>query len=256
MTKKLAYSWSKPKRAYLPFGEEKDKSKGKGKFPVRPSCSPLENRRQRTEEVKAKTECDVFGRKGHWAYDRDSAMSPSSSFQKTQTHAARKTTRLHLSSQPKKVATCFVPNDCSDDSGILANIADQFVLLPKQSTGQTFPTPTVSTASTAVVTRTGSVSHVCVVDNDDELWLIEIDYKSGWNTRCKSGAHRGMPYRVVPRDNPKKAEPPIRIESVLDATIYILQRKTSTQTFVALRPSECDELSRKGSKEYFVETTV
>ena len=31
-------------RAYLFFGEEKGKSKGNGKFPVRPSCSPLENR--------------------------------------------------------------------------------------------------------------------------------------------------------------------------------------------------------------------
>ena len=48
----LAYSWSKPKNEpHLPFGEEKGKSKGKGKFPVRPSCSPLENRRQRTEEL-------------------------------------------------------------------------------------------------------------------------------------------------------------------------------------------------------------
>ena len=33
----------------------------------------------------------------------------------------------------------------------------------------------------------------------------------------------------------------------------ILQRTTGTQTFVALRPSECEELSRKSSKEYFVE---
>ena len=33
------------------------------------------------------------------------------------------------------------------------------------------------------------------------------------------------------------------------------EQETGTQTFVALRPSECEELSRKGSKEYFVETT-
>ena len=57
-------------QAYFPFGKEKGKSKGKGKFLVRPSCSPLENRRQRTEELKTKTECDVYGRKGRWAYDR------------------------------------------------------------------------------------------------------------------------------------------------------------------------------------------
>ena len=105
---------------------------------------------------------------GHWAYDRERAMSPSSSSQKTQIHAARTRTRLHLSSQPNKVATCFVLNDCSDDSGILANIADQIVLLPKESTGQTFQTPTASTASTTVDTRTDSISDVCAVDHDDE----------------------------------------------------------------------------------------
>ena len=61
-----------------------------------------------------------------------------------------------------------------------------------------------------------------------------------------------MPHGVVPRDYPKKAaEPPSRIESVLEATISFLQRKTDTQTFVALRLSECEELSRNGSR--FVE---
>ena len=112
--------------------------------------------------------------------------------------------REHDDTSPAKVATRFVLNDCSGDSGILANIADKCVLLPKESTGQTFLTPTASTASTSVDTRTGSVSDVCVVDNDDELWLIETDYESGWSTRFKIGAHRGMPYGVVPRDNPKK----------------------------------------------------
>ena len=34
-----------------------------------------------------------------------------------------------------------------------------------------------------------------------------------------------------------------------------LHRKTAAPTFVALRPSECEELSRKGSKEYSVKTT-
>ena len=150
-------------QAYLPFGEEKGKSKGNGKFPVRPSCSPLENRRQRTEELKVKTECDVYGRKGHWTYDRERAMSPSSLPPKAQTHAARARTRPHLSSQPEKVATCFVLNDCSDDSGILSDKTDKNVLLPKESTGQTFLTPTVSTTSTVVDTRTESVSDVCAV---------------------------------------------------------------------------------------------
>ena len=116
--------------ALAPFWRQKGKSKGKGKFLVRPSCLSLENR-------------NVCGRKGRWAYDREHTMSPSCLSPKPSTRAARTRTRLHLSSQPEKVATCFVLNDCSDDYGIL----------PK-STGQTFPTSTDSTASTAVDTRT------------------------------------------------------------------------------------------------------
>ena len=172
-TQKLAYSWSK----------------GKGKFPVRPSCSSLENCRQRMTELQAKTERDSNGRKG-----REQAMSPSSLSLKTDAHAARMTRRLHVSSRPEKVTTCFVLNDCSDDSGILADIDDQNALLPKKSTGRTFLTPTASTASTAVDTGTGSVSDVCVVNNDDEVWLIEPDYKSGWITRFNSGAYQGIPF--------------------------------------------------------------
>ena len=52
-------------QAYLSFEKEKGKGKGegKGKFPVRPSCLPLEDRRQRLRELKAKTECRACGRK-------------------------------------------------------------------------------------------------------------------------------------------------------------------------------------------------
>ena len=42
-------------QAYLPLREEKGKGKVKDKFPVRPSCSPLENRRQWMKELRAKT---------------------------------------------------------------------------------------------------------------------------------------------------------------------------------------------------------
>ena len=84
-------------------------------------------------------------------------------------------------------------------------------------------------------------------------WFVETDCKSGWNTRFYSGVHRGMPHGVVPRDYPKKAEAPFRIESVFDATIF--SAETGTSTLVALRPSECKEFSREGSKEYFVKIT-
>ena len=156
--------------AYLTFGEEKGKGKGKGKgkFPVRPSCLPSVDRRQRQRELKAKTECRAFGRKGHWAHDRECAMTPSSLSSNTQTHAAHMTTQLHVSSQPKKVTTCFVLSDCSDDSETFANIAGQNVPLPTESTGQTLLTPMASSASTADDTRTESIFDVCGVDDDDE----------------------------------------------------------------------------------------
>ena len=186
-------------QACLSFGKVKGKGKGKGKgkFLVRPPCLPLEDRRQPLREMTAKTECHACGRKGHWAHDRECAVSPSSLSSKTQTRTSRMTTQLHLSSRPKKVTTCFVLNDCGDDSETLANIAVQNVPLPTESTGQTLLTPIASTASTAVHTRTGSIFDVRAVDNDDEQWLSETNYKSGWNTRFKSGTSRGMLYGVI-----------------------------------------------------------
>ena len=186
LTQKLAHSWSKQKNKLTlqkKNREEKGKgkAKGKGNFPVRLSCLPLDNRRQRPKKLKAKTDCDVYGRKGHGEYDREHAMSPSSLSSNTQAHAARMTTRLHLSSQPEKVTTFFVLNDCSDDSGVHADVADQNVFLPEEVTGQTLLTPI---ASTAVDTRTESISDVRAADKDEELWLIEADCKSvGWNPK-------------------------------------------------------------------------
>ena len=54
-------------QAYLKKEKGKGKGKGKDKFPVRPSCLPLEDRRQGLRELKAKTECRTCGRKdtGH-----------------------------------------------------------------------------------------------------------------------------------------------------------------------------------------------
>ena len=86
--------------------------------------------------------------------------------------------------------------------------------LPTGSTGQTFLTPIASTASTAVDTRTGSIFDVRAVDNDDEPRLSETDYKSGWNTRFKSGTYRGMLYAVVLLDFPKQVVSLFKKESV------------------------------------------
>ena len=58
--------------------------KGKGKCPFCPSHMSLEDRRRRLRELKAETECRACGRKGHWAHDRERAMS--SSNMSTQNH--------------------------------------------------------------------------------------------------------------------------------------------------------------------------
>ena len=94
-------------QAYLCVGKEKGKGKGKGnstgRCPVRPSHLSLEDRRRRLKELKAKTECRACGRKGHWAHDRECAMSPSNSSSQNQTRTARMTTQQHHSNQAKQV---------------------------------------------------------------------------------------------------------------------------------------------------------
>ena len=104
-------------QAYLSFGKGKGtgkgkaEKKGKGRYLVRPSHLSLEVRRQLLKELNAKTECHTDGRRGHWAHDREGAMSPSSLSPKPQTRTARMTTQPHSSRQAEKVATCFILND-------------------------------------------------------------------------------------------------------------------------------------------------
>ena len=94
-------------QAYLSFGKHKGngkgkaKGKGKGRYLLEPSHLSLENLRRRLKELKAKTECRACGRKGHWANDRECAMSLSSSTQ-NQTRTARMATRQQLTNQPSE----------------------------------------------------------------------------------------------------------------------------------------------------------
>ena len=128
-------------RAHFSFGKEKGKGKGKGKFPVRSSRLPLSNRRRQLKELRERTEFNACGRKGHWAHDYECTMSPFSLFPEPQTCTARVTTRQHLSSQPVKVTTCFVLDDCGDDSETFANTVDGEVSFSMEPTRQTSPTP-------------------------------------------------------------------------------------------------------------------
>ena len=62
--------------------KEKGKSSGKGRFLVRSSRLPLSDRRQQLRELRERTECYAFGRKGHWTHDYKCTMSPFSLFPK------------------------------------------------------------------------------------------------------------------------------------------------------------------------------
>ena len=189
--------------AYLSFGKEigKGKGKSKGGYPVRPSHLSLEDRRRRLRKLKAKTECRACGRKGHRAHDRECAMSPSSSPSQNHTRTARVSTRQHLSNQANQVGVCFVLNDYSDDPATSTYMVGQNVPLPLESVKQTRLTPT---ASAAVDTKKGGIFDVRAMDDNDEPWLNETDHRTGWNKEFKSGTYRGMLYRIVLHHWPKQ----------------------------------------------------
>ena len=190
-------------QAYLSFGKEKGKGKGqgKGRCPVRPSHLSLEDRRRRMKELKAKTECRACGRKGHWANDREYAMSSSSSSTKNQTRTARMATRQHLSNQANQVGACFVLNDYSGDPDTSAYMVGQNVPLPTEPTEQTPLTPT---ASVAVDIKKAGTFDAHATDDNDEPRASETDHKTGWNKEFKSGMYRGMLYGIVVRDYPEQ----------------------------------------------------
>ena len=182
-------------QAYLSFSKEKGKGKGKGN---RPSHLSLEDRRRRLKELKAKTECRACGRKGHWANDRDRAVSSSSSSSETKT---RTTTRKHLSNQANQVGACFVPNDCSDDPDTTAYLVGQNVPLPTEPTEQTPFTP---------IKKAGTFD-VHAMDDNDEPWANETDHRTGW---IKSGTSHGMLYGIVLRDFSKQVVSLAKAKSV------------------------------------------
>ena len=64
--------------AFRSKGKGKGKRKGKGKFPVRSSQLPIDARKQRLSELKAKTNCTTCGKMGHWSGDKECAKSSSS----------------------------------------------------------------------------------------------------------------------------------------------------------------------------------
>ena len=189
-------------QAYFSFGKDKgigkgkSKGKGKGRYPVRPSHLSLEDRRRRLRELKAKTECRACGRKGHWANDRECAMSSSSSTQ-NQTRTARMATRQQLTDRADQIGACFVLNEYCDD--------------PTETTEQVPLTPT---ASAAFDTKDTATFNTCVTDDNDEIWAIEADHRTGWDKTFKSGTSRGLLYARVLRACPKQVVSMAKAKSV------------------------------------------
>ena len=99
------------------------------------------NDRRLLRALREKTECYACGRKGHWAHDYECTISPFSLFPNPQTRTARMTKQLHLFSQPRKVTTCFVLDDCDDDSETFANIFDGKLSFSVELTTPTSPPP-------------------------------------------------------------------------------------------------------------------
>ena len=89
---------------------------------------------------------------------------PSVCFRTPPTRTARMTTRPHLSSQPKKVTTCFVLGDFGGDPEIFANIVDGEVSFSTEPTKQTSPTPI---AFNAVDTGEENIFNIHTANDDD-----------------------------------------------------------------------------------------
>ena len=228
--------------------------------------------RRRRRELKAKSECRACCRKGHWARDREGAMSPSSSSSQNQTRTARMTTQQHLCNQAKQVGMCFVLKDYINDSDTSAYMVGQNVPLPTESARQTLLTPiTASAASAAVDTKKGGILSVHAMDDDDEPWLSETDQETGWNKGFKSGTYRGMLCWIVLRGYPKQVVSLAKAKSVpgnmreflswaqrhyrIDVTASTVQRTTFEPASVGPCPGGCKDFTQKGSKARFIRVT-
>ena len=75
------------------------------------------------------------------------------------------------------------------------------VPIPGEATEQALLTPT---ASATVDTKDKATSDARVMDDNDEIWTIEADHRTGWNETFNSGTYRGMLHRVILCDYPKQ----------------------------------------------------
>ena len=116
-------------------------------------------------------------------------MSSASSSTQDQTRTARVATRPQLTDRANQLAACFVLDEYSDDPDTSARVVGQHVPLVGEATEQVPFTPT---ASATVNTKDTATFDARVMDDNDEIWTIEVDHRTGWNKTFKSGTYRGM----------------------------------------------------------------
>ena len=101
------------------------------------------------------------------------------------TRTALMATRQHLTRQANQAGVCFVLSEYSDDPDTFAYMVGQNVPLPTEPTEQIPFTAAVDIKNTATFNDRA-------MDNNDETWATEADYRTGWNKTFKSGTYRGM----------------------------------------------------------------
>ena len=86
------------------------------RFMHRPPCGWSDWRNSSKSGVYGShLECRACDRKGHWANDRQCAMSSFSSSTQNQTRTVRMATRRHLTNRANQAGVCFVLNEYCDD---------------------------------------------------------------------------------------------------------------------------------------------
>ena len=238
-------------QAYFSCGRRKGKEKVKAKAKARADICRWRTVDDGWKNLKAKAECGACGRKGHWANDRECAMSPSSSSTQNQTRTARIATRQHLTNQANQAGACFVLIEYSDDPETSAYMVGQNVPLPKEATEQIPLTPT---ASAAVDIKNTATLNGRVVDDNDEPRATEADGRQRRTTGDRSRSQDRMEqnvqersvswygYGVVLRDFPKQVVSLTKAKSVptnmrdflswaqrqhrIDVTASTVERKT------------------------------
>ena len=92
-------------------------------------------------------------------------------------------TRQQLTDRAKQIGACFVLNEYSDDLDTSACMVGQHVPLP----GATEHLPLTPTASATVDTKDTATFDARAMDDNDEIWTIQADHRTGWNKTFKSG---------------------------------------------------------------------